>query len=115
MLAELATGHPVLVHVAGMIATLTSLILWLPQMRTTWRHRNNPKEMASISVATQYILILSQFLWLFYGLLINSFWVWASIFVNLPSAFLTLVLIYRAKHHLNRTAKSEQLAVAAQR
>jgi len=112
MLANLATAHPLIVHAAGMVATLTSLILWLPQVRTTWRHRNNPEEMASISVATQYILMASQFLWLFYGLLINSFWVWASIFVNLPSAILTLTLIYRAKHHLSRTTKTAALSLS---
>ena len=100
MLAEFSAGHPWFVHAAGLAASIVSLILWIPQAQKTWRHRNNPEEMAGISVVTQYILILSQVMWLIYGLLINSFWVWSSMIVNVPAAVLTLYLIHRAKRRL---------------
>jgi len=98
--AEFSAGHPWFVHAAGLAASIVSLLLWLPQVRTTWRHRNNATEMAGISSATQYLLIINQLMWLVYGLLINSFWVWSSLIVNLPAAILTLLLIHRAKRQL---------------
>ena len=119
--AEFSAGHPWFVHAAGLAASIVSLILWLPQVRTTWRHRNNPVEMAGISSATQYILIVNQIMWLVYGLLINSFWVWSSLIVNLPAAILTLFLIHRAKRQLaaqgissnNKNSTQTKPAIAA--
>ncbi|MCL1800078.1 MAG: hypothetical protein FWG25_01770 [Promicromonosporaceae bacterium] len=100
MFAEFSAGHPWFVHASGMAASIVSLVLWVPQVRKTWSHRNNSEELAGLSVLTQYILILSQILWLVYGVLISSFWVWSSLIVNVPAAVLTLYLIHRAKLRL---------------
>lgn len=39
----------------GMLASLTSFVLWVPQGRRVWRGRNDPAALAGIALSTQAI------------------------------------------------------------
>ena len=91
------------IHLLGLAASIMSLLIWLPQTKHTWQHRNDPEEMSAISTLTQVLLIANNILWILYGTRIpNGFWVWASAIVNIPVGILTIFLINRAKHHLKK-------------
>ena len=87
-----------MVRLLGIAASMLSLFIWLPQVRHTWQHRNDPAEMSAISSTTQVLLIANNILWILYGSHIpNGFWIYASAIVNIPVGILTIFLINRPK------------------
>ncbi|WNB85869.1 hypothetical protein [Cellulomonas sp. ATA003] len=82
-------------EVIGMMASLTSFLLWLPQGLRVWRHRHEPARLAGIAMSTQLISVAGNVLWTAYAVLLGSFWLGAPAIVNLPIAVATIVVLRR--------------------
>lgn len=91
----------VITNILGMIASIISFVMWLPQAISTWKHRNNPTELAGISKGTQYFVLVNATIWGVYGVLSNAYWTGAPGLVNFPLALMTLYLIYRGSKLTN--------------
>ena len=87
----------VFVNVLGLAATTASLLLWIPQARTTWQNRNDPVRLAGVSAATQWLLLSSSLLWGTYGLAIQSVWVSVPNIVSVFLAIATIVILRRGR------------------
>ncbi|MBP1047113.1 hypothetical protein I6N96_12600 [Enterococcus sp. BWM-S5] len=81
-----------IINILGAIANLTSLILWVPQAKTTWKNRNNIQALSGVSIATQIIVAINTILWCVYGLLISNIWLPLGTIIILPLATLTIFL-----------------------
>lgn len=88
----------VLVNALGLAATTASLLLWIPQARTTWQNRNDPVRLAGVSAATQWLLLSSSLLWGTYGLAIQSVWVSVPNIVSVFLAIATIVILRRGRN-----------------
>ena len=82
-------------EVIGMMASLTSFLLWLPQGARVWRYRDEPAQLAGIAMSTQVISVAGNVLWTAYAVLLGSFWLGAPAIVNLPIAVATIVVLRR--------------------
>ncbi len=87
----------VLVNALGFIATGFSILMWLPQARTTWQNRNDPLRLTGISEATQWLLVACYVLWGAYGVVSNSLWVSAPSVLAVPLAIATIVIVRRGR------------------
>jgi len=81
----------------GFAATGFSVLMWLPQARTTWLNRNDAIKLAGVSEATQWMLLAGYLLWGLFGVLSESLWVAAPSVVAMPIALATIVLIHRGR------------------
>jgi uncharacterized protein with PQ loop repeat len=79
----------------GMMASLTSFLLWLPQGARVWTHRHDPARMAGIALSTQVIAVAGNLVWVVYAILIGSFWLGAPAVVNGPIAIGTILVLRR--------------------
>ncbi len=84
-------------EVIGLMASLTSFLLWIPQGVRVWRHRHRPDELRGIALSTQVISLAGSALWLGYAALIGSFWLGAPVVVNGPVAVMTIAVLVRAR------------------
>lgn len=85
-----------LTEVSGFLASITGLLLWLPQGQRVWRDRHEPERLAGISVPTQVLSLAGNVLWLVHAVGIGSFWLGAPSVVNVPIAIMTIVVVRRA-------------------
>lgn len=92
----------------GMMASLTSFLLWLPQGARVWKHRRDPSQLGGIAVSTQVIALAGNLLWGVYALLIDSFWLGAPALVNGPIAIGSIVVLRRGTRRA-RTALPQGL------
>jgi uncharacterized protein with PQ loop repeat len=81
----------------GFIATVFSIVMWVPQARITWRNRNDAVRLAGVSEATQWCSMIGYLLWGVFGMLIGSFWVAAPSVVSFPLSLATIVVVRRAR------------------
>jgi len=79
----------------GMLASLTSFVLWVPQGRRVWRGRHDPAALAGIAVSTQVISLAGNILWTLYAIGIGSFWLGAPAIVNVPILTMGVVVLRR--------------------
>lgn len=86
-----------LTETLGLLASLTSFILWVPQGLRVWRARRDPASLTGLAVSTQVISLVGNVLWAAYGVLIGSFWVGAPVVVNVPILLMTIVVLRRAR------------------
>ena len=82
-------------EVIGMMASLTSFLLWLPQGARVVKHRHQPALLSGIAMSTQVIAVAGNLLWGVYAVLLDSFWLGAPAVVNLPIAVATIVVLRR--------------------
>lgn len=87
----------ILVNALGFVATGFSILMWLPQARTTWKNRNDPVRLTGISEGTQWLLVACYVLWGAYGVVIQSLWVTAPSVLAVPLAIVTIVIIRRGR------------------
>ena len=90
-----------MIPILGILANLTSLVLWIPQAKTTWKNRDVPQALIGISTGTQILTALNTSFWCIYGLLIHDFWLPMGTIVVLPLAVGTLILKHRSIKHEN--------------
>ena len=81
----------------GMMASLLSFVLWVPQAVTVWRWRADPDRLAAVSMSTQMLLLANTILWCAYAALTNSFWVGASGLINAPLAVMVACILWRSR------------------
>lgn len=81
----------------GFTATGFSLLMWIPQARTTWLNRNDALKLAGVSEATQWLLMIGYLLWGLFGILSNSLWVAAPSAISIPLAVATIVIVRRGR------------------
>jgi uncharacterized protein with PQ loop repeat len=93
----------------GMMASLTSFLLWLPQGARVWKYRHDPAQLAGIALSTQVIALAGNLLWGVYAILIGSFWLGAPAVVNGPIAIGTILVLRRGAV----AARAAALAAAA--
>ena len=86
-----------LVNALGFVATGFSILMWLPQARTTWQNRNDPVRLTGISEATQWLLVACYVLWGAYGIVSQSLWVSAPSALAVPLAIATIVIVRRGR------------------
>ena len=82
-------------EVVGMLASLSSFVIWVPQGRRVWRARHEPAKLAGIAVSTQAISLAGNVLWSLYAIGIGSFWLGAPGIVNIPILTMTVVVLRR--------------------
>ncbi|NMR21352.1 hypothetical protein [Cellulomonas fimi] len=99
----------------GMMASLTSFLLWLPQGARVWRTRHDLSQLQGIALSTQVISLLGNVLWGVYALAIGSFWLGAPSVVNGPIALATIVIVRRAQRAADREATPAPVPDAAPR
>lgn len=87
-----------LTETLGLLASLTSFVLWVPQGVRVWRARREPAALTGLAVSTQVISLVGNVLWFAYGMLIGSFWLGAPVVVNVPILLMTIVVLVRARH-----------------
>ncbi|MBX3311087.1 MAG: hypothetical protein KF739_11735 [Cryobacterium sp.] len=87
----------VFVNALGFVATGFSILMWLPQARTTWQNRNDPVRLTGISEVTQWLLVACYALWGAYGVVSSSLWVSAPSVLAVPLAIATIVIIRRGR------------------
>jgi uncharacterized protein with PQ loop repeat len=85
-----------MITILGILANLTSLVLWIPQAKTTYKNRDAPQALIGISTGTQILTALNTSFWCIYGLLIHDFWLPMGTIVVLPLAVGTLILKHRS-------------------
>lgn len=81
----------------GLIASITSFLLWVPQGVRVWRHRRDADQLRGIALSTQVIALTGAVLWVAYAALIDSFWLGAPIVVTGPVAAMTIVVLVRGR------------------
>lgn len=81
----------------GLMASLTSFLLWIPQGVRVWKARRSTHLLSGIALSTQVISLAGSLLWLGYAVLIGSFWLGAPVVVNGPIAVMTLVVLLRGR------------------
>ncbi|GAB2022844.1 hypothetical protein RyT2_19180 [Pseudolactococcus yaeyamensis] len=86
-----------MVNSIGMIANLLSVVLWLPQARTTWQNRNNPQAIKGISLGTQFLTAANTICWCMYGVITHDFWLPLGTIVILPLALFTIIIKLKSK------------------
>lgn len=89
--------NSVLVNALGFVATGFSILMWLPQARTTWQNRNDPVRLTGISEVTQWLLVACYVLWGAYGVVSQSLWVSAPSVLAVPLAIATIVIVRRGR------------------
>ena len=89
-------------EVVGMLASLSSFVIWVPQGRRVWRARHEPAKLAGIAVSTQAISLAGNVLWSLYAIGIGSFWLGAPGIVNIPILTMTVVVLRRHARALPR-------------
>ena len=82
-------------EVVGMLASLSSFVIWVPQGRRVWRARHEPAKLAGIAVSTQAISLVGNVLWSLYAIGLGSFWLGAPGIVNIPILTMTVVVLRR--------------------
>lgn len=97
----------------GLMASLTSFLLWIPQGTRVWKARRTPEELRGIALSTQVISLAGSALWLAYAVLIGSFWLGAPVVVNGPIAIMTLVVLARGRRALADAAPGAVVTAAA--
>ncbi len=104
---------PVFVNALGFVATGFSILMWLPQARTTWQNRNDPVRLTGISEVTQWLLVACYVLWGAYGVVSASLWVSAPSVLAVPLALATIVIVRRGRT-LPHITKSIPIITAAE-
>ncbi|GEN80994.1 hypothetical protein [Actinotalea fermentans] len=82
-------------EVVGMLASLSSFVIWVPQGRRVWQARHEPAQLTGIAVSTQAISLVGNVLWSLYAIGIGSFWLGAPGIVNIPILTMTVVVLRR--------------------
>jgi uncharacterized protein with PQ loop repeat len=90
----------------GMMASLTSFLLWLPQGARVWKHRDDVTQLQGIAVSTQVISLAGNVLWGVYAMLIGSFWLGAPAVVNGPIALATILVLRRGARPVPHTERT---------
>lgn len=93
-----------MLNILGLIASIISFVLFLPQAKLTYKNRNNPQKLSTLSIGTQLLIMANATIWGIYAFLTNAFWVGAPGLVNFPLAFFTIVLIL--KNRKGETSKN---------
>ncbi|GAB2021507.1 hypothetical protein RyT2_05810 [Pseudolactococcus yaeyamensis] len=83
--------------ILAILANATSLILWLPQAKSTWENRNEETALKGISLGTQLFAAANTIMWCLYGLSIQSYWVSAGTIITLPLVSLTIFFKVRKR------------------
>ncbi|GHU37902.1 hypothetical protein FACS1894192_08040 [Bacilli bacterium] len=91
-------------NIVGLIANLLSIVLWMPQARTTWQNRKNPQAIKGISLETQIIVAANTICWCIYGFMTHDFWLPIGTACILPLAICTIYI----KIKTNNEFKKEQ-------
>lgn len=94
----------IVVNALGFVATSFSIVMWIPQARTTWRNRNHPIRLAGVSETTQWLSMIGYLLWGVFGVLIGSVWVAAPSLVSFPLSIATIVIVRRGRGLIPATA-----------
>ena len=83
--------------VVGLLASIMSMVIGLPQAVNVWKFKNDPERLAGISGLAQYMMIGSGALWVAYADMTHSFWVAASVMTSVPLALFTLAILSRSR------------------
>ena len=81
-----------MINFIGLIANVTSLILWIPQARTNYANRKDKEALKGISYGTQIIASINTVFWCIYGIMIHSIWLAMGTVIILPLALWTIWL-----------------------
>lgn len=93
----------------GLLASLSSFLLWIPQGLRVWRGRHDPAALRGVAPSTQVIALAGGLLWVVYAVLLDSFWIGAPVVVSGPIAAVTLVVLVRGQR-AERAAAADVVA-----
>jgi MtN3 and saliva related transmembrane protein len=88
---------PIVSHVAGFIANITSNFAFLPQIIKSYRR----KRVEDISISMFFILFFTQLCWIIYAVPIGAqnLWISSSIEIALLLPLFVMWFLYREKKH----------------
>ena len=75
------------VELIGFFAAILTTIAFVPQVYHVWKSKSN----SGLSLTTYMIFVIGVFLWLIYGIFIDSI---SMIIANSITVFLSLIIIY---------------------
>lgn len=81
--------------ILGVVGTIISFALWLPQASLVYANRNQPEKLTGLSKATMYLVLANALCWGAYALLTGAFWAGAPGLINGPLAIAVLVVLHR--------------------
>lgn len=84
-------------NILVILANLTSIILWLPQAKTTWKYRREPEALKAISYGTLIMAGLNTTFWGVYGLIIQNYGLAFATILILPTTLFTLFLKFNTR------------------
>lgn len=81
----------------GVIASASSIVLWIPQAKSVWKNRHDHHYMSLLSTGTQWLLVTGSSAWGAYAFGMQAFWSGLPTAINLPLSLFTLTVIYKAR------------------
>ena len=78
------------IEILGLIAGVIGLFSWLPQLRTTWKHKLHE----GIDLRTLLNMFTALSIWCVYGVLKEA---WAVSLSNMFSSIIILLIVYKVK------------------
>ena len=75
------------VEIIGFFAAILTTLAFVPQVYKVWKSKSN----SGLSLTTYLIFMIGVFLWLIYGIFIDSI---SMIIANSITVFLSLIIIY---------------------
>lgn len=79
----------------GLVATLTSISVFIPQALQTYRQRHDPQALRGVSLASQVVLIANAVMWMMYAWLTEAYFSGAPSLFYIPLALFIIVLLLR--------------------
>lgn len=84
-----------LVFIANIVAPLISMSKLAPQALKTFKERNSAESLNSLSIVTQWAVVLSSVLWIMLGINLNSVTVYLPTIFQLLCSAVVIILIKR--------------------
>lgn len=80
----------------GGLASITSIILFLPQFWKIWKLRHDHQALRGVPTSRMLILWIQALLWITYGIALEQFWVSVPGIINTPFMVASILIVMRA-------------------
>lgn len=90
-----------IVPILGVVSATTSVILFFPQFWSIYRLRGESYALLGVSAARLVILWIQGLLWVSYGVALGQIWISLPGLVNTPFMVASILIVRRARRHLN--------------
>lgn len=78
--------------ISGMIGNLSSIIMWFPSAKLTWKYRNDMQALKGVSLHMQFIAIINTLSWFINGVSTHNYYVAFGTVIILPTVIFTIIV-----------------------